>query len=176
MTIASLLPRFALAGAFALALAGTQPLHAQQQPVSNPNPNANSIALARELLVLKGGNEMFSGMVTGVIDRTRDTFIPTNPSLSRPLNEVATSLRNELDPKKNELFNEVSRAYARHFTETELKEMLAFYKTALGRKVLSTESYAVEDGFKRAQEWTATFSDQVMSRFRAEMKKKGYDL
>jgi uncharacterized protein len=174
MTFAIHLSRLVLAGAFALAIGGTQPLFAQA--LSNPNPNANSIALARELLVLKGGNQMFDGMVTGVIDRTRDTFIPSNPSLSRPLQEVAAQLRTEFEPKKSEVFNEVSRAYARHFTEAELKELLAFYKTNLGKKVLSSESAAVEDGFKRAQEWTSTFADQVMVRLRAEMKKKGHDL
>src|SRR5262245_52142328 len=175
MNIVLSLPRLLLAGAFALALGSAGTVLAQAA-LSNPNPNANSVTLARELLILKGGNDMFAGMVTNVIDRTKDTFIPTNPSLSRPLNEVAVLLHKEFDPKKNELFNEVARAYARHFTETELREMLAFYKTTLGRKVLSTESLAVEDGFKRAQEWTATFSDQVMSRLRAEMKKKGHDL
>jgi hypothetical protein len=174
MTVATLLSRLVLAGAFALAIGGTQPLFAQA--LSNPNPNANSIALARELLVLKGGQQMFDGMVLGVIDRTRDALLPTNPSLSRPLQEVTAQLRTEFEPKKSEVFNEVSRAYARHFTESELKEMLAFYKTTLGRKVLSSESLAVEDGFKRAQEWSATFADQVMSRLRTEMKKKGHDL
>lgn len=175
MKIVLSLPRLLVAGAFALALGGAGAVLAQAA-LSNPNPNANSVALARELLVLKGGNEMFNGMVTNVIDRSKDAFVPTNPNLSRPLNEVAAQLHKEFDPKKNELSNEVARAYARHFTETELREMLAFYKTTLGRKVLSTESLAVEDGFKRAQEWTATFADQVMGRLRAEMKKKGHDL
>ena len=61
-------------------------------------------------------------------------------------------------------------------TEQELRELLAFYKTNLGRKVLSDESSAVEDGFKRAQEWTSEFSDQVLTKMRVEMRKKGHDL
>jgi hypothetical protein len=145
-------------------------------PVTNPNPSPASIAVAKELLALKGGNDMFGGMIVGVIEQAKNSFLPTNPSLSRPLNEVAADLQKEFEPKKAELLNDVARAYARYFTETELKELLAFYKTALGKKVLTTESVAVEDGFKKAQEWTNGFSDQVLSRFRAEMKKKGYDL
>jgi uncharacterized protein len=143
---------------------------------ANPSPSASSIALARELLELKGGKQMFDGMVTGVIDTAKNSFVPNNPNLSRPLSEVATQLRTEFDAKKSEVFNEVARAYARYFTEQEMREMLAFYKTTLGRKVLSSESVAVEDGFKRAQEWSNQFSDQVLTRFRAEMKKRGHDL
>jgi hypothetical protein len=143
---------------------------------SNPAPSANAIALARELLVLKGGNEMFGGMVDGVIESAKNSFLPSNPTLNRPLSEVTAQLRKDYDPKKAELFNEVARAYARRFTESELRELLAFYKTTLGKKVLSSESQAVEDGFKRAQEWTNEFSDLVLNKMRTEMKKKGFDL
>ena len=78
--------------------------------------------------------------------------------------------------RRLELANEVARVYARRFTEQELRELLAFYKTTLGRKVLTEEALAVEDGFKRAQDWTSEFSDQVLTKMRTEMRKKGFDL
>ena len=139
-------------------------------------PSQASIALARELLELKGGQQMFEGMVNGVIESAKNSFLPNNPNLNRPLNEVAVQLRKDFEVKKLELANEVARVYARRFTEQELRELLAFYKTTLGRKVLSEESLAVEDGFKRAQDWTNEFSDQVLTKMRAEMRKKGYEL
>lgn len=162
-----------LAAALTSASAQVQP---SRSGFANPNPSASSIALARELLELKGGRQMFDGMVVGVIETAKNSFIPNNPMLTRPLTEVATQLRNEFEPKKNEVFNEVARAYARYFTEQEMKELLAFYKTTLGKKVLTSESIAVEDGFKRAQEWSNEFSDLVLTKFRAEMKKRGHDL
>jgi hypothetical protein len=176
------LRRSLLAMVIVLGGAAGTPAFAQFTPipsrptVTNPTPSANSIELAKELLALKGGNEMFGGMVSGVIEQAKNSFLPSNPTLNRPLSEVAADLQRDFEPKKAELINEVARAYARYFTETELKELLAFYKTALGKKVLTTEAVAVEDGFKRAQEWTNGFSDQVLTRFRADMKKKGYDL
>jgi len=141
-----------------------------------PKLSANSLSYARELLALKGGAQMFGGMVDGVIETAKNSFLPSNPTLSRPLNEVAVQLRKDFEPKKQELLDEVARAYARRFTEQELRELLAFYKTTLGKKVLTDEALAVEDGFKRAQEWTNEFSDQVLARMRAEMRKKGYEL
>ncbi len=143
---------------------------------ASATPSANSVALARELLELKGGSQMFEGMINGVIESAKNSFLPNNPNLNRPLNEVAVQLRKEFEVKKLELANEVARVYARRFTEQELRELLAFYKTTLGRKVLSEEALAVEDGFKRAQEWTSEFSDQVLTKMRVEMRKKGHDL
>lgn len=174
MTVVTQLARVIVAAAFVLALGTSGPLFAQEP--SNPNPNANSIALAKELLALKGASEVFDKTVGNVVEQTKDTFLPTNPTLGRPLSDLAVQLKAEYEPKKAELLNEMSRAYARYFTESELRELLAFYKTTLGRKVLVTESRAVEDTFKRAQDWTLQFADQVMARYRTEMKKKGYDL
>lgn len=158
-------------GGVTAALAQTPPA-----PLSNPDPSPASIASAKELIAMKGGVQMFDGMVMGVIESAKNAFLPTNPTLGKPLGEVTNQLRAEYEPKKAEVYEQVARAYAKHFTESELKDMVAFYKTPLGKKVLSEEALAVEDGFKRAQDWSIEFSDQVLARFRNEMKKKGYDL
>ncbi len=144
--------------------------------LSNPEPSAASIASAKELIAMKGGVQMFDGMVMGVIESAKNAFLPSNPNLAKPLGEVTAQLRSEYEPKKAEVNEQVARAYAKHFTEAELKDMVAFYKSPLGKKVLTEEALAVEDGFKRAQDWSIEFSDQVIGRFRNEMKKKGYDL
>jgi hypothetical protein len=181
MTAVALFRRLSLGVMLVVAGAGLATVSAQNAPraaapAAPAGPSAAAISLAKELLVLKGGQQMFDGMIVGVIESAKNSFLPSNPSLNTPLNEVTVQLRKEYDSKKAESFNEVARAYARHFTEQELRELLAFYKTTLGKKVLADESPAVEDGFKRAQEWTNEFSDQVINRMRAEMKKKGYDL
>lgn len=144
--------------------------------LSNPNPSPASIATAKELLALKGAPEMFGGLVDNVVKSPQNTFLPTNPNLSKPMSEVTNQLLTEYAPKKDELLTEVARAYAKHFTEAELKELLVFYQSPVGRKALVTEASAVEDGFKYAQDWSGQFSEQVLTRFRAEMKKRGSDL
>jgi uncharacterized protein len=146
------------------------------QSANPPQPSPQAIALAKELIFLKGGQQMFGPVVPGVIESTKDVFLPTNPNLSKPLGEVSAQLKSEYASKSDELMNEVAKVYATHFTEQELKEIVAFYKTALGKKLLNEDPIAIEAGFTRAKEWANDFSNQVMTKMRAEMKKKGYDL
>jgi hypothetical protein len=174
MRIVALFRRMLLA--IAICSAGSFGAGAQAQTVPNPSPSSNAVALAKELISLKGGVQMFEGVVSGVIESAKNAFLPTNPQLGKPLNDATAVLQKEFESKKAEIVNEVARAYARHFTEQELKELLAFYKTALGKKVLLEEPAAVEDAFKRASDWSNTFSEEVIGRLRVEMKKKGYDL
>jgi hypothetical protein len=70
----------------------------------------------------------------------------------------------------------MAQAYAAHFTEQDLKNLLVFYKTPLGQKFIKEEPIALEDGLKRAQQWANAFADTVMARMRSEMQKKGHQL
>jgi hypothetical protein len=157
-----------------LALAVGAPGLALAQAPAQPSPS--SLAMARELIVIKGGSAMFDPIVSGVIEFVKNTFVPTNPQLSGELNEVAVKLRKDYDAKRAELLNEVATVYARKFTEAELKELVAFYKSPTGKKMATEEPVAIDEGLKRAQSWADAFSAEVMSKFRDEMKKKGHDL
>lgn len=146
------------------------PVLAQQKP----SPAA--IALAGEVIKAKGGDRIFSAIVPGVIEQNKNQILQQNPMLQSPLNEVAANMRKEFTPKASELLNEAATAYASHFTEAELKEVLAFYQSPVGRKTIAEEPKVLEQSMASAQEWALSFSDLVQKQFRSEMKKKGHDL
>jgi len=168
MQRSSLSPIFVIA-AFICACLG--PVAAQVQ-----QPSAAAVALAREVIVAKGATSMTDPLVRGVIESVKNSFVPTNPNLTRELNDVAAILHKELDGKSSEVVDQLARAYASRFTEQELKDLLVFFKTPLGQKYIREEPNALEDGLKRAQQWADTFADTVMARMRSEMQKKGHPL
>jgi uncharacterized protein len=139
-------------------------------------PSAAAVALARDVIITKGAGGLVDPLVRGVIESVKNSFVPTNPNLTRELNDVAAALHKELDGKRSEALDQLARAYAAHFTEQELKDLLVFYKTPLGQKFVKEEPAAIEDGLKRAQQWADTFADTVMARMRTEMQKKGHPL
>ena len=164
------LARGARAAAFVFSIAMFTGLASAEEPA----PSA--LALAKELIVLKGSTQLWDAVVPGVIEQAKGVFMQTNPALGRELNDVAAQLRAEYAPRASQLVDQVAQLYAKTFTEQELKDALAFFKSPLGRKIVSEEPKVLDDGFRRIQEWTNKFSEEVMGRMRAEMKKKGYDL
>ena len=145
------------------------PAHAQQ-------PSANAIALAKEIIVAKGAATMYDPVVANLIERTKGALLQTNIMLSRELNEVAAKLRTELAPRSAELVNDAARLYAARFTEQELRNTLAFYKSPLGQKVIAEEPAILNQSMSNVETWAGKFAEEVMIKFRAEMKKKGHDL
>jgi hypothetical protein len=147
-----------------------------QAPAPAPAPTAGAVAAARELIVVKGGAAMFEPVIPGVIETAKNSLVPTNPNLTRELNDVAAQLRKDYENKKAELVYEVALIYAAHFTEQELRELVAFYKSPLGQKMLKEEPLALDQSMKKAQDWSSNFSEAVLARIRAEMTKKGHPL
>ena len=139
-------------------------------------PSAASVALAREVVEAKGALNMFDSVIVGVIEYHKNVLLQSNPNLQKDLNDVATRLSTEFAPRRANLHAEIARAYASRFTEQELKEILAFYKTPLGKKLIVEEPKGVDDATKRVDEWANKFAEEVLTRIRAEMKKKGHNL
>lgn len=144
--------------------------------VAQQQPSPAAVAAAKELIQLKGADQFFQPIVRGVVEQTKNLFLQTNPMLSKDLNEVANALATELGPRWTEIEAEISKGYATQFTEQELKDLVAFYKTPLGKKSLELEPRIMDASMNFARDWANKLSETVISRMRAEMKKKGHDL
>jgi len=150
-------------------IAGAPAAFAQQ-----PSPAA--LTTAKDIMKLSGAMALFNPLIPGVIEQAKNLYLQQNPALGKDLNEIAAKLRTDLAPRMDELTNEMAKLYATHFTEQELKDVLAFYRTPTGTKLLNEQPKIADEGLKFAQDWANSLSDKVMSLMRDELKKRGHSL
>jgi hypothetical protein len=70
----------------------------------------------------------------------------------------------------------MAQVYANEFTEQELKDLVNFYKSTLGQKLLSSEPRAIQFSMSYMNQWAQTFAETINGQFRAEMKKRGKEI
>jgi uncharacterized protein len=138
--------------------------------------SAGTLATAKELIVAKGGNALYEPIAPGVIEKAKSVFLQANPMLGKDLNEVAAKLRAEFAARTAEILNDAAKLYAARFKEQELKDALAFYKSPLGRKLLAEEPRILDESMRHAQSWADRLSEEVISKMRTEMKKRGHEI
>jgi hypothetical protein len=143
---------------------------AQQQP------SAAAMTTANELVAVKGAKAMFEPLVAGIVEKAKGMFLGANPMLGKDLNEVAAKLRADFAPRSAEVLTETARLYATRFSEQELKDTLAFYKSPLGRKLLAEEPVIADQSMRSATSWAEKLSVEVISKMRDEMKKRGHEI
>lgn len=138
-------------------------------------PSAAAMATAKELIASTGAASVFDPLIAGVVEQAKLLFLQQNPALGKDLNEIAAKLRTDLAPRNAELSDEMARLYASRFTEPELKAILVFYQSPVGKKLLVQQPNVVDTSMRYAQDWANKLSDQVIATMRAELKKRGHD-
>lgn len=141
---------------------------------SKPSPAA--LASAKELIAATSAMTLFNPLIAGVVEQAKLLFLQQNPGLSKDLNEISAQLRSELAPRFSELSEEVARLYATEFTEQELKDIVVFYKSSAGQKLLTQQPKVIDGSMKFAQNWANTLSDYVIGKMREGLKKRGHSL
>jgi uncharacterized protein len=170
--------RFAAAVLLALAAAGAaDPAAAQNAPpAAAPQPSPGALLPAKQIVQVKNVKDAFQPIVRGVVQKTKDGFLQTNFMWSKDLNDSALTVEKQFQPHVAELVDVTARIYATHFTEQELRELLTFYQSPLGQKVLAQEPKVLDESMNYADNWADNLALEVGNAMRVEMKKRGHDM
>ena len=169
--------RILSAAALALGLALTiVPAGAQQKPPPLKEASPAAIAAAKEILSMKNAGAMYASAVPNIVQQTRDQLMQSNLNYQKDLNEVAVVIAQKLAGREKEIGEGMAKVYANEFSEQELKDLVTFYKSPLGQKLLSTEPRAIQFSMSYMNQWAQTFAETVNAQFRAEMRKRGKEI
>ena len=162
--------------AVGLALAAA-PVNAQQPaaPAAKPASPA-AIAAAKEILAMKNASAMYAQAIPTVVEQTKTTFLQNNLNYQKDLNEVAVIVAQGFAGREKEIGEGMAKVYADAFTEQELKDLVTFYKSPLGQKLLTQEPKTVQESMAYMTKWGQNFAETVNGLFRAEMRKRGKEI
>ncbi len=156
--------------AFSIIPAGAQ----TPAPAKPASPAA--IAAAKEILDMKKASAMYAQAVPSVVEQTKTNLMQSNLNYQKDLNEVAIIIAQSLAGREKEIGEGMAKVYADAFSEQELKDLVTFYKSPLGQKLLTAEPEAIQSSIAFMRQWGQTFSQTVAAQFRVEMHKRGKDI
>jgi hypothetical protein len=157
--------------ALGLALTGLPAGAQQPPPLKDASPAA--IAAAEEILAMKNASGMYANAVPNIVQQTKETLMQSNLNYQKDLNEVAVIVAQKLAGREKEIGDGMAKIYSNEFTEQELKDLVTFYKSPLGQKLLASEPRAIQFSMTYMNQWAQQFAETVNGEFRAEMRKRG---
>jgi uncharacterized protein len=174
LSAAGLAVGLALTGAPAGAQQKNAPAAPAAAPLKPGSPAA--IAAAKEILAMKNAAAMYANAVPNLVEQTKNVLMQSNLNYQKDLNEVAIIVAKNLAGREKEIGEGMAQVYANEFTEQELKDLVNFYKSPLGQKLLANEPRAIQFSMAYMNQWAQQFAEVINGQFRAEMKKRGKDI
>ena len=164
-----------LAGHLAMGLALSSVAAQAQAPAQQPQlkpVSPGALAAAKELLTLKNAQAMYASAIPNIVQHTKESLLRNNLNYQAELNEVALVIAKSFGGREAEVGDQMAKIYANDFTEQELKDLVTFYKSPLGSKLLSQEPKAIAASMGYMNQWARETAEKVSDQFRAEMKKR----
>jgi len=125
---------------------------------------------------MKNASAMYANAVPNLVQQTKNVLLQSNLNYQKDLNEVAEIVAKNLAGREKEIGDGMAQVYANEFTEQELKDLVTFYKSTLGQKLLSSEPRAIQFSMSYMNQWAQQFAETINGQFRAEMKKRGKEI
>lgn len=170
--------RIVSAAGLALGLAlSAAPASAQQKDAQSATPlkpaTPAAVAAAKEILVMKNASAMYANAVPNLVEQTKNGLLQNNLNYQKDLGEVAVIVAKSLAGREKEIGDGMAQIYANEFSEQELKDLVTFYKSPLGAKLLVSEPRAIQFSMSYMNQWAQQFAATIDNEFRTEMKKRG---
>lgn len=144
----------ALALALTLGLAATA--SADLAPSPSPTPSTLSPAkekLIRKLLTLTKASDMAMQMMDQMAGQLKPMF-PSVPA------SFWTDFFKEANP--DELISKIVPIYGKHLSEEELSQLVKFYETPVGKKLISVQPLIMQESVAVGQVWGRALGEKVM--------------
>jgi uncharacterized protein len=135
--------------------------------------HADIQALMQETGMLANMNRTVELLMPQVINSLKKV----NPNIPQATWDDFSRLGSE-EFKKSlaELQEPVITIFDKNFTDGEIKQLIAFYKTPLGQKVVTQMPVVMQQSAQLGQAWGQQVGARVAERIRAAAKQKGYEL
>lgn len=140
-------------------MAITVPLHAQD---STPKKrDAEKEKAVRQLLEMTGASKL----ALQVMDQMLVSMKQAMPNVP---DEFWTRFRKKI--KSDDLTNQIAPIYGKYYTKDDLKQIIAFYNTPIGRKMIAVTPQISRESMTVGQEWGRKLGEEAVQ----EMKQEGY--
>jgi hypothetical protein len=138
--------RHVLAGAAMALIVLAAPARAQDISPSH-------LDAARAALVALHATDDLDKILPQAAENIKKQLIDRNPDQSELINSTVDEQTLALAGRRGDLEKEVAMAYAKVFTEDELKKITEFYSTPVGQKLISDGPIASREMLKAANIW-----------------------
>jgi uncharacterized protein len=158
--------------AASIALSLIFPGRADAQVQADPD----AIAAATELIATLRVTNQFKVALPAILQSLRPVVSQGRPETERDFDAVSSVVLDAMKIRLNDLLGQVAAVYARNFTVSEMRQLVAFYRTPAGQKFLDKGPDVSQETATVSQNIGRAIAGEMHDRIIEEMRKRAQKL
>ncbi|MGI9101251.1 MAG: DUF2059 domain-containing protein [Terriglobales bacterium] len=151
-----------------------RPQPAPAAPKAAAQAKDSTAAETRRLLDLMGASQMINTMVERSFGNMMQAFAKLRPDIPQAFwADFAHEVHNQVHAE--DLIERIIPIYEKHFTAGEIRELIAFYQTPVGKKVIGELPRIQEEAAQVGQQWGEALGRQIGEQVVKKAAEKGYE-
>ena len=161
----------AIAAFVAAFLFAVTPLRAQTPPAAPPQ----NLAAARELVAAMHATDQFKAMLPTIFQALKPVFVQDRPDVEKDYNAIMPIIITSAMKRVNEFADRLAVIYANNFSVDELRDLIAFYQTPTGQKLVARQPVIARDSMAAGQQFGQTLVNDLKGEISEELRKRGHN-
>jgi hypothetical protein len=157
---------------FAAAFFAVSPVWAQTSTGSPPPPE--NVAAAHELIQVMRATDQFKVLLPTIIQGLRPAVVQGRPEMEKDFDTIMPIVINGAVQHLNELADKLADIYARNFSVDEIQDLIAFYRTPTGQKLLDRQSVVARESMVVGQQFGQMLVQELEEQINDELRKRGH--
>jgi hypothetical protein len=143
-------------------------------PAQTPSPEA--MTAARGLVTTMKLPDPYKAQLEGLLLGLKPVLTQDRPEIERDFDTLLPTVTEASTPYFAAVVDDIATVYAGNFTVGELREMEAFYRKPVGRKLLEKLPALVQQSNRAGQDATQKAADDLRARLTEALRQKGHKL
>jgi len=141
---------------------------------SAQTPSPEAMTAARALVTTMKLEARYKAMLPVILLGIKPALVQDRPEIERDYDAMAATAADVYTPYSNAMLDTVSALYASTFSVDELRQIEAFYRTAVGQKLLEKQSAVAQQGDDLVRDISRKAADELKVRLIETLRQKGH--
>ncbi|CCE07266.1 conserved exported hypothetical protein [Bradyrhizobium sp. STM 3843] len=139
-------------------------------------PSPEALEAARNLVVTMKLADQYKAMLPTILLGIKPVLVQDRPEIERDYEAMAATVGDAYTPFYQAMVDRVAALYASAFTIDELHQIEAFYRTAVGQKLLEKVPALAQQREVVVQDISRKAADELKARLTDALRQKGHKL
>jgi uncharacterized protein len=158
---------------FASAFLAVGPLWAQTpSPSPASPPPAENVAAARELMATMKATDQFKAILPTIFEGLKPAFVQGRPDMAKDYDAIMPIVINGAMQRLNGFADMLANIYASNFSVDELNDLIAFYKSPTGQKLIERQPTIARASMAAGQQFGQNLVQDLRQQITDELQKR----